>query len=234
VSIKIKAVIMVLFMTYGIIIGINIVPDRSSNMPSMGFQPASDTDVQEVMNLQGETEAMREHIAELRIAIESMEAERAAENAVLQKLMEDVQEYQMLAGHKDVQGPGAVILLEGLFEDNIAPMVHQRKYLITLINELRTNGAEVVSVNGHRITGRSEMTLAGNHIQVNGRPVAPPYEIKAIGDVNEYKRYVNARTFIFEFMESDGIVANISFEDNITIERPQREKSVRFLEVDSQ
>lgn len=233
-STKTKALIMVLFMVYGIIIGINIEPDRSSELPSPGFQPASETDVQEVLNLQNETEAMREDVAGLRMAIESLETERAAENTVLQELMEDVQEYQMLAGHKDVQGPGAVILLEGLFEDNIAPMVHQRKYLITLINELRTNGAEVVSVNGHRITGRSETTLAGNHIQVNGRPIAPPYEIKAIGDVNEYKRYVNARTFIFEFMESDGIVATISFEDNITIERPQREKSVRFLEVDRQ
>lgn len=227
-----KAVITVLFMVYGIIIGINMEPDRSTpEIPGLGFNHTSETDALEVASLLDETEAMKERITGLKAAIESMESERALENTELQELLYDVEQYQLLAGHKTVQGPGAVILLEGIFEENIAPMVHQKKYLITLVNELRTNGAEVISVNGHRITGRSEMTLAGNHIQVNGNSVAPPYLVKAIGNINEYRRYVNARTFIFDLMESDGIVATITFEENISIEGPRREKSIRFLEV---
>ncbi len=232
---KMKIVIIFLFMAYGIIIGINLEPDlTTTEIPGIGLTNVSETDGQEIASLLDETEAMRQRVIGLRAAIESMETERAEENSELQRLMKEVQEYQMLAGHKSVQGPGVVILLEGIYEENIAPVVHQRKYLITLVNELRTNGAEVVSVNDHRITGRSEMTLAGNHIQVNGKPVAPPYKVKAIGAVNEFKRYVSARTFIFELMESDGIISTIVYEENMTIEEPHREKTIRFLEVDRQ
>lgn len=232
---KMKGVIIFLFMAYGIIIGINLSPDpMTTELTGIGLTNVLETDAQEVAGLLDETEAMRQRVTNLRVTIESMETERAEDNTELQRLLANVQEYQMMAGLRSVQGPGVVILLEGIYEENIAPMVHQRKYLITLVNELRTNGAEVVSVNDHRITGRSEMTLAGNHIQVNGKPVAPPYQVKAIGDVNEFKRYVAARTFIFEFMESDGIISTITYEENMTIAGPHREKTIHFLEVDRQ
>ncbi len=230
-----KGFIIFLFMAYGIIIGINLNPDSTMmELTGIGLTNELETDSQDVAGLLDETEAMRQRIIDLRTTIESMETERAEDNTELQRLLANVQEYQMMAGHRSVQGPGIVILLEGIYEENIAPMIHQRKYLITLVNELRTNGAEVVSINDHRITGRSEMTLAGNHIQVNGKPVAPPYQVKAIGNVNEFKRYVAARTFIFEFMESDGIISTITYEENMTIAGPHREKNIHFLEVDSQ
>ena len=159
-----------------------------------------------------------------------MESEQAEESIALQVLMQEVQQYQMLAGHKDVAGPGIVIILEGMYEENIAPVVYQRKYLIALVNELRSNGGEVVSVNGHRITARSEMALAGNHIQVNGRPIAPPYQVEAIGNVNAFQRYVTHRTFLFDLMKGEGIQSTIDYQDEIVIQRPHREKTIQFLQ----
>jgi len=226
-----KAFITVLFVVYGIVIGINLEPDRVAE-PSNGFlNLPTATNLQEFEDLMRANEDMRQRIQLLQAEIAALESERAEGSVTLQMLLQDVQQYQMLAGHKDVQGPGVVILLEGIFDENIAPVVYQRKYLITLVNELRSNGAEVISVNGHRITGRSEMALAGNHIQVNGRPIAPPYQIHAIGRVDEFKRYVAFRTFIFELMEGDGIVASIEYKDDLIITRPHREKAIQFLEV---
>lgn len=226
-----KAAITVLFLIYGVIIGINLEPDRTSEVSNVYLSISSDANVQEVTDLLRANEDMRQRINLLKRDIEALESERAESNVTLQILMRDVQMYQMLAGHKDVQGPGIYIQLEGIFEENIAPLVYQRKYLITLVNELRSNSAEVISVNGQRITGRSEIALAGNHIQINGRPVAPPYHIRAIGNVDEFRRYVAFRTFIFELMEGDGITASIEFRDNLVIDRPHREKAIQFLQI---
>lgn len=231
-NVKMKVAITLLFLVYGVIIGINLEPERSSDMTNIYLSLSSETNVQELEDLIRANEDMRIRIGILKQEIAGLELERAESNVTLQMLMQEVQIYQSLAGHQDVQGSGIRILLEGTFEDNIAPLIFQRKYLITLVNELRSNGAEVISVNDHRITARSEMTLAGSHIQVNGRPIAPPYQILAIGHVEALQRYVSHRTFIFDLMRGDGITSAIDFPEEIQITRPHREKGIQFLQID--
>ncbi|MEN1760046.1 DUF881 domain-containing protein [Anoxynatronum sibiricum] len=230
-SFKSKIVITFFFLVYGVLIGINLGPEQVSEPPGGFFSIPSETNVQEVEDLMKANEDMRQRIQNLKLEVDALEGERAEGNVTLQVLMQEVQHYQMLAGHKAVVGPGITVLLEGIFEENIAPLVYQRKYLVTLVNELRSNGAEVIAVNGNRMTGRSEMALAGNHIQVNGRPVAPPYLVQAIGDQSEFKRYVAHRTFIFDLMAGDGITATIEYNESLNIDKPHREKAIQFLEV---
>lgn len=230
-SFQSKIVITLFFLVYGIVIGINLGPEQTSEPPGGFFSIPSETNVQEVDDLMKANEDMRQRIQYLKQEVDGLERERAESNVTLQVLMQEVQHYQMLAGHKAVTGPGITVLLEGVFEENIAPLVFQRRYLVTLVNELRSNGAEVIAVNGQRITGRSEMTLAGNHIQVNGRPVAPPYLVEAIGDQSEFRRYVAHRTFIFDLMAGDGVMATVDYNDHLSIDRPHREKAIQFLEV---
>jgi uncharacterized protein YlxW (UPF0749 family) len=232
VSIKIKAMITVFFLVYGILIGINLEPGRAADPTESFFGSITEVSSQEVNDLMKANKDMKQKIETLKNDIVALENERAEGSLSLQILMQEVLRYRMLAGHKEVVGPGISITLEGIFEENIAQITFQRKYLITLTNELRSNGAEIISVNGHRITARSEMALAGNHIQVNGRPIAPPYYIQAIGDTEEFKRYVAHRTFIFELMEGDGITADIAYVDEIKIDKPDREKGLQFLQVD--
>ncbi len=231
-SIKIKAVITVFFLIYGILIGINLEPNRAADPTESFFGSITELSSQEVSDLLKANKDMKQKIETLKNDIMALENERAEGSLSLQMMMQEVQQYRMLAGHKEVYGPGISITLEGIFEDNIAQITFQRKYLITLANELRSNGAEIISVNGHRITARSEMALAGNHIQVNGRPIAPPYHIQAIGDIQEFKRYVAHRTFIFELMEGDGITADITYAEEIKIDKPHREKNLQFFYVD--
>ena len=75
-------------------------------------------------------------------------------------------------------------------DTNIAEIMEEKRYLINLINELKVFGAEMLSINNYRIVGRTEIVLAGNHINVNGVSIAQPYIIQAIGDPNSLKRYV--------------------------------------------
>lgn len=187
--------------------------------------------VQEVADLRKANEDMKTKIMELRTQVEAYEEERATENIVLKDLKTKVNEYKMLAGYQMVEGPGIEITLESSFEENIAELVEQRKYLINLINELKVSGAEVISVNNHRITTRTEVTLAGDHINVNATAIAPPYIVRAIGDIEGFERYVTYRTLLFDLMQGDGINTNIQFNEEVRIPALSKEKPIQFFET---
>lgn len=227
---NISIVLFLLFMIFGVMIGIHInaLSDigNSTQLPFEGGVQA-----QEVVDLRKANEDMKVRIKELRSEVEAYEEERATENIVLKDLKTKVNEYKMLAGHQMVSGPGIEITLESTFEENIAELMEQRKYLINLINELRVSGAEVISINNHRITTRTEVTLAGNHINVNATAIAPPYVIRAIGDVDGFKRYVTYRTLLFDLMQGDGVNASVQFPDEVKIPALSKEKPMQFFEI---
>lgn len=51
-----------------------------------------------------------------------------------------------------------------------------------IVNGLWQSGAEAVSINGQRLTALSAIRAAGDAILVDNRPLAPPYEVLAVGD----------------------------------------------------
>lgn len=187
--------------------------------------------VQEILDLRKVNEDMKNRIEALQQEINAYEQEKATENIGLKNLKDQVDEYKMLAGHEKAIGTGVIITLESSFDENIAELVERKKYLINLINELTMFGAEVISINNHRITARSEVTLAGDHINVNAKPIAPPYIIRGIGDVEGFKRYINFRTVLFELMQLDGINSYVEFSDEVKIPAVTREKPMQFLQV---
>lgn len=225
-----QILMLLFFMISGVLLGMNM--DVNQHFDAQDpLAIAENTDgFKEIEDLSKVNDDMRQRIQVLREEIQMVEEERAEGNLAIQKLMGEISEYQMLAGHREVEGPGIQIILEGMFEENIAELVERRKYLIALVNELRTHGGEVISINDRRVTARSEMTLAGSHIQINGYPIAPPYVIRAIGNQQKFKRYVENRTFIFELMRGDGIVASLEYQDELVIGKPSREKPVQFME----
>jgi len=191
----------------------------------------SEIEAQEVADLTKTTEDMKVRIKDLKKQIDELEQERALESVPLQKLKATVDEYKFLAGYSPASGPGIIIVLESNLEKNIAEVIEGRRYLINLINELKVFGGEIVSINGNRIVGRSEITLAGNHINVHGKPIAPPYIIQAIGSIDAFKRYVEHGTILFELMASNGITSNIKFSEDITIPTLTKEKPLQFLKI---
>lgn len=227
---NLSIVLLLFFTIFGVMIGIHI--DTLSGIEdSLQFPFTNTTGIQEVTDLRKANEDMKKRIKELRRNVEALEEERATENIVLQDLKTKVNELKMLAGHQPVMGPGIEIVLESAFEENIAIKMEQKKYLINLINELRASGAEVISINNHRITSRTEVTLAGNHINVNASATAPPYTVRAIGNIEELQRYVNYKTLLFELMQGDGINISIQFNEEVKIPAINKEKPIQFFQI---
>lgn len=217
-------------MIFGIVTGVHI--DTLGDMKNSIVLPFDDdVQIQEVIDLRKANQDMRESIKNLKVLVEDYEEERATENIALKNLKSKVKEYKILSGYEDVSGSGIVITLESNLDENIAEIVEYKKYLISLINELRMYGAEVISVNGHRITSRSEATLAGRHININTTAIAPPYVVRAIGNEEEFKRYTDHRTLLFDLMQGDGIITKVEFSEEIVIPALTKEKPMEFLTI---
>lgn len=84
------------------------------------------------------------------------------------------------AGFAPVHGPGVRVIVD---DAPTGELVVDRD-LRPLVNGLWTAGAEAIAINGQRLTSRSPIRNSGDAIQVNSRPLSPPYVVEAIGDPN--------------------------------------------------
>lgn len=102
-------------------------------------------------------------------------------------------------------GDGIIIKIDSSNDEvgNIASIIDYNKTLINIINDLKENGAEFISINNQRINQYSDIVLAGSHINVNSVPIAQPYEIKAIGNINKLSKYEPTES---EYIEDNQIV----------------------------
>ncbi|MHB9091179.1 MAG: DUF881 domain-containing protein, partial [Chloroflexota bacterium] len=95
---------------------------------------------------------------------------------------------QIAAGLTGLVGPGVKVTLNdstvkavpaGEKPDNY--LVHEY-FLRDVVNNLWSNGAEAISVNGERIVGTTSIYCVGSTILVNDTRMSPPYVIQVIGE----------------------------------------------------
>ena len=128
----------------------------------------------------------------------------------------------MLAGLKALEGPGIVVTIDDSAQslkkdtDPNLYLVHDED-LLKVINELRAAGAEAISINGQRLTATSEIRCAGPTVSVNNVRSAPPFEIKAIGNVKDLENAINMRGGVADTLKVWGINLNITSQDHIWI-----------------
>ncbi len=102
-------------------------------------------------------------------------------------LAKEHDQFKMISGFVDLEGPGVVVMLSDSdrelyeWEDPNNVIVHDLDVLI-IVNDLKTAGAEAISINGQRIMSTSEIQCAGATITINNHTYGQPFIIKAIGD----------------------------------------------------
>lgn len=149
--------------------------------------------VSAIENSKKQIDELGQEVETLRKQIKDMQDVQLSGEDEVTGLQSKLTELQSLSGLTPVRGPGVVITLD----DNTAGaeaaktdpstykpeewIIHD-KNILYIINELRQAGAEAIAVNDQRVVGTTEIRCQGNVINVNQVPLAPPYEIKAIGD----------------------------------------------------
>ena len=120
----------------------------------------------------------------------------------------------MRAGLTPLTGPGVIVRLDDSSvkaktgENPNLYLIHDDD-LLKVINELRAAGAEAISVNGQRLIGTSEIRCAGPTLSVNNVRSAPPFEVRAIGDVDSLEQALKMRGGVAETLKVWGIQLEI-------------------------
>lgn len=127
-----------------------------------------------------------------------------------------------ILGYIDVKGNGLLINIDAINDEigNIANSIDYNKILLNVVNEIKVNGGEYISINNQRLNQYSEISLAGNHININSTPIAQPYNINVIGDIDKLTDYINKKnTYLESIGNNYQLKVETKIEINITIEK---------------
>ncbi|MFY0545572.1 DUF881 domain-containing protein [Brevibacillus sp. H7] len=117
------------------------------------------------------------------------------EDESLSVMKEELARTRRLAGLVSMEGKGIFLrIVDALPEvsdstvDETAAAGYPNNYTIDdedlrwLVNILFSNGAQAVSINGHRLIATTAIRNVGETIQVDTKTIQPPYELKAMGE----------------------------------------------------
>lgn len=192
---------------------------------------------QRVQALSGRLQRPEELAARVRAAEEKVMA-LEQENAELRRLIAGQQSRAeldaravILAGAVPLEGPGVVVRVEpgpsGPGQQT-RPILIQDDDLRRVINELVAGGAEAVAVNGQRLVAVSEVRSVGMHVVVNGVPLAPPFEIVAIGDPNVLVASLQLRGGVVDVLRVLGLQVSVQPADKVQVPAYRARTQFRF------
>lgn len=177
----------------------------------------------ELKKVRAEKEVATQRLIELEDLMEGIQKEKAQEDSILKSILDDQEKYKMAAGVVEVKGPGIIITLDDPepdeFSDGYSYLMTNYESLLNLVNKLKDAGAEAISINGQRIIATTEISLAGDNVNINTIPTAPPYQVKAIGNPDTIEATITIRYGIIENLKKSGIRIEIVKQGEMNIPR---------------
>lgn len=129
-----------------------------------------------IRELNVEAEFLQREVTDLRIKLYKYEREEADKKTILNEAAQKLENLRIVTGLVGVEGQGVRIQL-----DDKRGLLGSYD-MLDLIQELRTAGAEAISINGRRVTARTAFRRRRGGLWINGSAINSPYEIRAIGD----------------------------------------------------
>lgn len=140
-------------------------------------------------------------------------------------LRAEVENLEISAGLVDITGPGVTVILTDSAAANTTGdeadyLIHDND-LLSVVNELRSAGAEAISLNGERLLATSEIRCTGAVVTVNGRRYASPYVIFAIGDPDTLYNALTMRNGVVDILRQWKIGVEVTVSGELTIPKYQ-------------
>lgn len=179
------------------------------------------------------TNALREEITELKQDIEDLrvaiDENIALQNDIIREYIELQNDDQLSSewdtiklhtGLVGVEGPGISITLnDAQVQQPDLPadysIIHDSD-IRTILNDLKSAGAQAIAINGERIVPMSEPVCAGPTIIINGNRYPPPFIVEAIGDPDRLHEAMNTSSKVVE-LKAFGILVDVKKSDRIMI-----------------
>jgi uncharacterized protein YlxW (UPF0749 family) len=188
--------------------------------------------VETALGLQGQQDALKGRILDLRTQIGQLEASDPGSAAQVQQLNDDLEQARIAAGLIALSGPGIVFRLEdaGAPGGGVDALVSARDIRV-VVEELWLAGAEAIAVNGERVTVSTAFLDIGGSVLANSAYLAPPYTIAAIGPTNLYDRVRSSASFVAfvsDRVEATGIQLSVAELDTVEVPAFAGTVNVRF------
>lgn len=174
---------------------------------------------------------------ELLNQLEEYESSSESSLSVLNNLESELSENKKILGYEDVEGEGYHITLRdgeaAMDEEEDAfgswlRIIHDED-MLKLLNELKQNGSEAMSINGERVLATSEIYCSWAFISVNGKKLPAPFEIEVVGDPIKLEAYMDMPFNQLNIMKNRGIFVTIEKEDNILLESTKSPLATNYL-----
>lgn len=181
----------------------------------------------EISNFKKKIEETNNQIEETNLKIAEYEEVIATDREASELLAKELEQQNNLLGKNDVIGSGVIVTLT----DTKAQKVTSED-LRELLNELKTDGAEAISINNQRIVYDSYIVdIGGTFISVNGKKLVSPYEVKAIGNPTYLESGLSKKQYgyIDKKLEEGKDIA-LTRQDNITIEKYNGDLTMEYIQ----
>ncbi|GGI97267.1 hypothetical protein GCM10010885_03550 [Alicyclobacillus cellulosilyticus] len=200
-------------------------------------RPPSATTISSYIDLRTQVEEqLAEHrtllqdIAKLNAQLAQFKASEGNQQAMRAALMRDAATVAAEAGLTPVTGPGIVIRIQDdpklpfdpQFAGQFSKVADQE--ISQIVNDLFSNGAKAISINDQRLVTTSSIRLVtglggGTTLQVNGYPVAMPYVIKAVGDIEQMRAVLTVDNVVplLNLMQEDCLITSHPGAHGVTV-----------------
>jgi uncharacterized protein YlxW (UPF0749 family) len=156
--------------------------------------------VTDVRDRQRETDDLQRQADQLR---DEVSRQRDAALAAAGTDAGEIDRLELATGTGKVHGPGTVVRLADAAPPvdpvtgkptgkNLGVVLDRDLQRVT--NELWSDGAEAIAINGERLSAISTIRTAGSTILVDFRPISSPYLVTAIGPTDLDQRFKQSRT----------------------------------------
>lgn len=139
-------------------------------------------------------------------------------------MLEELNKNLMLSGLEETKGQGLKIVLEdggeafsGEVVDDFMRLlrtIHDDD-MIKVINELKSAGAEAISINDQRIIYTTEIYCGGQFLRMNGVKIPAPFYVYAIGNPERMESQIIRDGSYIKTLINRGISVQITKSDDI-------------------
>lgn len=166
-------------------------------------------------------EGLEQQVAQLQKDLAAYREQAVSEGGAAEALKNEVETLEISAGLTDLEGPGVTVVMSDSTAANVtgdeADYIIHDSDLMSVINELRSAGAEAISLNGERMVATSEVRCTGAVVTVNGRRYAAPFVIMAIGDSSTLYNAMTMRNGVVDVLGQWGISVQVTANDLLFI-----------------
>ena len=168
----------------------------------------------EITSYKQRTEEIEEKIKETKDTILEYEEALTSNEKATELINQELNISNNIIGKNEVKGPGIVVTLSDTKEQKITS-----DDLLLLVNELKSAGAEAISINNQRIVFNTYIVdLADTFVSVNGERQVSPYIVKAIGNSTYLESGLSKKQYGYiDTKIAEGKDVTIQRQDSITI-----------------